>query len=165
MSRSKARRKTKDLAPAPPPPKQAFLSKPLIPEVLISLFLITATLAVFWPVKNFDFLTLDDEEYVTENPHVQAGLTAKGVLWAFTTMHASNWHPLTWLSHMLDGVLYGLSPGRPSFDQFTVSYHQYPIAFLAIQADDRRTLEEWFGGSPVCSSSSSCRIGGLGFGA
>jgi len=111
MSRSKARRKTKDLAPAPPPPKPAFLCKPLIPEVLISLFLITATLAVFWSVKNFDFLTLDDEEYVTENPHVQVGLTAKGVLWAFTTMHASNWHPLTWLSHMLDGVLYGLSPG------------------------------------------------------
>ena len=79
--------------------------------VLISLFLILTIVAVFWPVKNFRFINLDDEDYVTENPQVLNGLSFKGVTWAFTTMHSSNWHPLTWLSHMLDIELSGLSPG------------------------------------------------------
>ncbi len=79
--------------------------------VLVSLFLILATLAIFWPVKNSQFINLDDWEYVIENPHVLNGLSFKEVAWAFTTKHASNWHPLTWLSHMLDIELYGLNPG------------------------------------------------------
>ena len=78
--------------------------------VLISLFLILTIVAVFWPVKNFRFINLDDEEYVTENPQVLNGLSLNGVIWAFTTKHSSNWHPLTWLSHMLDTELYGLNP-------------------------------------------------------
>jgi len=78
--------------------------------VLISLFLILTIVAVFWPVKNFRFINLDDEEYVTENPQVLNGLSLNGVIWAFTTKHCSNWHPLTWLSHMLDTELYGLNP-------------------------------------------------------
>jgi tetratricopeptide (TPR) repeat protein len=65
---------------------------------------------VFLQVSEFAFLTWDDDHYVTKNPRVQAGLTAKGVAWAFTSFYASNWHPLTWLSHMLDVQLYGLDP-------------------------------------------------------
>jgi Flp pilus assembly protein TadD len=80
-------------------------------EFIIGLCLIVAILAVFWPVKNYEFIDFDDDVYVTENPYVKAGLTLKSVIWAFTTMHASNWHPLTWLSHMLDSELYGLNPG------------------------------------------------------
>ncbi len=68
------------------------------------------TFAVFWEVRNHDFLYYDDNVYVTENYHVQAGLTLKGIIWAFTATHASNWHPLTWLSHMLDCELYSLKP-------------------------------------------------------
>src|SRR6185369_11614228 len=49
--------------------------------------------------------------YVTDNPTVEAGLTAEGVVWAFTRSHAANWHPLTWLSHMLDVELFGLDAG------------------------------------------------------
>lgn len=78
--------------------------------VLISLFLILTIVAVFWPAKNFPFINLDDEEYVVENPQVLNGLSLKGMIWAFTTKHSSNWHPLTWLSHMLDAELYGLNP-------------------------------------------------------
>jgi tetratricopeptide (TPR) repeat protein len=79
--------------------------------VLISLLLILAIVAVFWPVKNFPFVSLDDNEYVTENPQVLNGLSLSSVVWAFTTKRCSNWHPLTWLSHMLDIELYGLNPG------------------------------------------------------
>ena len=48
---------------------------------------------------------------MTDNPHVRAGLNAAGIAWAFTASYAANWHPLTWLSHMLDVELFGLNPG------------------------------------------------------
>jgi hypothetical protein len=70
-------------------------------DVTICLFLIVASMAVFSQVRNYDFVNYNDNRYVTENRHVQAGLTWDGAVWAFTTTHASNWHPLTWLSHML----------------------------------------------------------------
>ena len=113
MSKHKVKRqiiaqKTKDRG-SPPPVKVLALPGHLL-KLFIILFLIGATLAVFWPLKNHEFINLDDDEYVTENPHVQAGLTLKGLSWAFTTTQASNWHPLTWLSHMLDCQLYGLKP-------------------------------------------------------
>ena len=78
---------------------------------LICVLLGAATLAAFWPVVRNDFINLDDRNYVIWNPDVQAGLTWKGVVWAFTTGRSSNWHPLTWLSHMLDVQLFGLNPG------------------------------------------------------
>jgi Flp pilus assembly protein TadD len=80
-------------------------------ELTVCLFLLVATAAVFWQVRSHDFLNLDDQRYVTENRHVQAGLTRDGIIWAFTTTHAEFWHPLTWLSHMLDCHLYGLNAG------------------------------------------------------
>ena len=54
-------------------------------ELMICLFLIVATIAVYWQVANHDFLNYDDREYVTGNYHVQAGLTWEGIIWAFTT--------------------------------------------------------------------------------
>lgn len=67
--------------------------------------------ALFLPSVRHGFLTYDDPAYVTQNAHVSAGLTWAGVRWAFTSIEASNWHPLTWLSHMLDCELFGLWPG------------------------------------------------------
>ena len=78
--------------------------------LLISIFLIVATVIVFWQVNYCDFINYDDHVYVTENGHVQRGLTMDGIRWAFTTYHASNWHPLTWISHMLDVQFFGLKP-------------------------------------------------------
>ncbi len=73
-----------------------------------------ATLIVFWPALSHDYIRVwDDNKYVTANPVVQAGLTWRGVLWAFTSVHASNWHPLTWLSHMADITLFGPGPRGP----------------------------------------------------
>jgi len=70
-----------------------------------------ATLVVYWGIWNSDFVDFDDTQYVTDNRHVKDGLTVDGINWAFTTFHASNWHPLTWISHMLDMSLFGMWAG------------------------------------------------------
>ena len=72
--------------------------------------LAVSALLVFWQVRNFDFVNYDDDDYVSANPHVLNGLSAGAVVWAFTTNHAGNWHPLTWLSFMLDRQLFGPNP-------------------------------------------------------
>jgi Flp pilus assembly protein TadD len=77
----------------------------------ICLVLSMAILAVYLPLRDFDFIVYDDPLYVMDNPHVQAGLTGESILWAFTTTRAGFWIPLTWLSFMLDYQLYGLNPG------------------------------------------------------
>jgi tetratricopeptide (TPR) repeat protein len=74
--------------------------------------LIIAVLGIYWQVGSHDFITYDDGQYVTMNRHVQQGLTLKSIIWAFTDTSSSNWHPLTWLSHMLDVQLYGMNPGH-----------------------------------------------------
>jgi tetratricopeptide (TPR) repeat protein len=77
----------------------------------IYLLLAASTLLVFWQVRDFDFITFDDTGYVLENPHVTTGLKMNNIIWAFTTGHAANWHPLTWLSLMFDCQLFGPNPG------------------------------------------------------
>jgi len=77
----------------------------------IYLFLSVITLVVFWRTGFHEFINYDDNDYVTNNIHVQAGLTWGGLIWAFTSFDAGNWFPLTWISHMIDCQLYGLSPG------------------------------------------------------
>jgi tetratricopeptide (TPR) repeat protein len=67
-------------------------------------------LGTFLPALQNGFLTFDDARYITANDHVRSGLTRDNVKWAFQTFHASNWHPLTWLSHMTDCQLFGLNP-------------------------------------------------------
>jgi tetratricopeptide (TPR) repeat protein len=79
-------------------------------KILIYIVLALLTFAVYWQVNQFDFTTLDDDIYVTENGHVQSGISWDGVRWAFSTTYAEFWHPLTWISLMLDYQLYGLNP-------------------------------------------------------
>ena len=80
---------------------------------LVALFLALTTLIVYWPVTTHEFISYDDPAYVTANPMVQAGLSWKGIAWAFTRIAGEHtyWHPLTWLSHMLDCQLFGLNAG------------------------------------------------------
>jgi tetratricopeptide (TPR) repeat protein len=80
-------------------------------KILMSLLLIVVTCAVYLQVGNYQFVNYDDGKYILENPHVRTGLTREGIIWAFTSTYASNWHTLTWLSHMLDVQLFGLNPG------------------------------------------------------
>ena len=78
---------------------------------LVGLALIAIVVIVYAPVRHYDFINYDDPDYVSANPNVGAGLAWSGVVWAFTRGDAANWHPLTWLSHMLDVQIYGLNPG------------------------------------------------------
>jgi protein O-mannosyl-transferase len=77
----------------------------------VCVFLAALVWLVFAQTLRHDFINLDDGAYVYKNPHVFRGLTTEGILWAFTHSHSSNWHPLTWISHMLDCQFYGLNPG------------------------------------------------------
>jgi tetratricopeptide (TPR) repeat protein len=76
-------------------------------QIYIAAGLACLTLLVYWPTLQHSFVHYDDQYYVFENPHVQAGLTANSVGWAFTTFHCANWHPLTWLSLELDAHILG----------------------------------------------------------
>jgi len=78
-------------------------------SLLVYGFLVVATLAVYWPVLNHEFVNYDDDKYVTDNPNVRCGLTRESVVWAFTKPHFHMWHPLTSLSHLLDYQLFGLN--------------------------------------------------------
>jgi tetratricopeptide (TPR) repeat protein len=66
------------------------------------------TFAAYSPLLKSGFINFDDPDYITDNPHVLGGLQLDAVLWAFKTGHAGNWHPLTWISHMLDVQIFGL---------------------------------------------------------
>ena len=77
---------------------------------IISLLLAIVAFMAFWQVMHSDFINFDDWRYVTKNRHIQDGLTMEAIRWAFTTMYAEFWHPLTWLSHMVDVQLFGLDP-------------------------------------------------------
>jgi hypothetical protein len=74
---------------------------------LLAVLLAVVTMLLYWPMTRCDFTNYEDADYVTANPQVQGGLTWANVAWAFTTDHASNWHPITWLSLMLDASLFG----------------------------------------------------------
>ncbi len=76
----------------------------------IYLLLTVITFIAFWPVSQCDFINYDDHSYVTENIHIRHGITIQAIRWAFTTGYAANWHPVTWMSHMLDVQLFGLKP-------------------------------------------------------
>jgi len=78
----------------------------------LCLLLILVTASVYSQVRDHEFVNYDDPEYVVDNPHVNTGMNPGNFSWAFTSVHAANWHPLTWLSHMVDVQLFGLDAGR-----------------------------------------------------
>jgi hypothetical protein len=77
----------------------------------ICLVLLVTSLAVYAPVRHFDFVNFDDPEFVRDNPHVRAGLSAKSLAWAFTSSESANWFPVTRLSHVLDAQFWGMRSG------------------------------------------------------
>ena len=106
MSRRKRRTPTETPAPERSDPARGFKQSCFAIAVVLAIL----TIVAFAPVRHYGFVNFDDNDYVTGNPHVTNGLTPDGVVWAFTTGHAANWHPLTWISHMVDVQLYGLDP-------------------------------------------------------
>src|ERR1019366_4253881 len=101
-------------------------------EAIICLGLAAITVTLYWPVHRHDFINFDDRDYVTENPTVRAGITWAGVQWAFAGSHASNWHPLTWLSHMLDCQVFGLKPGAHHLVNLGFHIANTLLLFLAL---------------------------------
>ena len=79
-------------------------------SLIVSLFLVLIILSVYWQVARLHFVSIDDPVYVTNNIHVNTGLTIDNIKWAFTTPHSANWHPLTWISHSLDCEIFGMNP-------------------------------------------------------
>jgi protein O-mannosyl-transferase len=77
---------------------------------LLALLLVAITVFSYWPTFSNGFITYDDNGYVTENTHLQPGVTAANVSWAFRATIMANWHPLTWISHMMDVQFFGLHP-------------------------------------------------------
>jgi tetratricopeptide (TPR) repeat protein len=86
------------------------LASPQRQQLLLTVLLIAATVALYYPAEGHPFVNFDDNLYVIENVHVTSGLRWETVKWAFSTFDEGNWHPLTWLSHAADCQLYGLNP-------------------------------------------------------
>ncbi len=102
---------------------------------------LTALIAfVYWRVGGFGFAALDDSAYVQQNPQVQAGLTAASVWWAWTSGYASNWHPLTWMSHQLDVTLFGMDPGWHHVTNAVLHAASTILLFFVLK---RMTREIW----------------------
>ena len=114
---------------APTASKFRNLSNP----VVLCLLLVAVTLAVYWPVTSHDFVNYDDPEYFTSNTHVLTGLTPGNIAWAFTTGQAGNWHPLTWLSLMLDVALFGKGPAGPHFTNLMFHLANTLLVFLLLR--------------------------------
>ena len=102
------------------------------PATLLCIVMPLITLAIYAQTANHDFINFDDTIYVTDNPVVKDGLTARTVTWAFTATTASNWHPLTWLSHMTDVQLFGLKPGGHHITSVIIHIASALLLFLLL---------------------------------
>ncbi len=98
-----------------------------------ALLLIASTLLVYAPIKDYQFVNYDDNTYVTGNNWVKRGLTWEGVRWAVTSMEEANWHPLAWLSHMLDYQLFGLNPAGHHLTNLLLHMANVLLLFSVLQ--------------------------------
>jgi tetratricopeptide (TPR) repeat protein len=117
-------------APRVAPKAEAFPLRFLRRSGALCLVLIGLIVVVFWPVGTFDYVNYDDGDYASANPHVQSGLSRANLIWAFTSGHASNWHPLTWLSHQLDCQWFGPRPGPQHL--VNVAFHAFNAVLLLL---------------------------------
>ncbi len=103
------------------------------------MFLVVITLLLYSRVSHFSFLNFDDGRYVTDNPHVRAGLKWSTLVWALTSTRDVNWHPLTWLSHALDCQLFGMNPAGPHFVNVLLHALNAVLFFLLLARATKRT--------------------------
>ena len=97
-------------APGPDRAGGAPSRREIVLAAVVCVFLLLAVLLVFWQTVNFDFVNFDDSDYVYANPNLARGFSAQGIHWAFTARQCANWHPLTWLSYLVDYQFCGLKP-------------------------------------------------------
>ena len=113
---------------------------PIDIKKVICILLSALVLAVYWKVQYHEFINYDDGRYITENKHVKSGLSKENFIWAFTHSHSSNWHPITWLSHMLDSHFYGLNPNGHHLTSLGLHIANSLLLFLVLC---RMTGEVW----------------------
>src|SRR5882672_8256986 len=102
-------------------------------------FLIAAlTVICYWPVRSHQFVSFDDQHYLFDSGYVAKGLTLSGATWALQTGYFSNWHPLTWLSYMLDAQIYGMSPGGFHFTNLIFHVANSVLLFLLLKSMTQR---------------------------
>ncbi len=106
--------------------------------LLLSLLLAVFTLAIYNQATHFSFINFDDDRYVTENPHVLAGLTWDTVKWALTSTDEANWHPLTWMSHALDCQWFQLNPAGHHLTSILLHVVSAVLLFLLLWRATRR---------------------------
>jgi protein O-mannosyl-transferase len=102
--------------------------------VLATILLVIVTVATLFPVLSCQFINIDDNVYVTANDHVRQGLSLRNAWWALTAMEAANWHPTTWLSHMLDVSLFGLDPRGHHATSLLIHLLNVVLLFLWLRA-------------------------------
>jgi Flp pilus assembly protein TadD len=122
------------------PKDRDLFSSPEKRTFVLSLLLAMLTLALYNPVSHFQFLNFDDDEYVTNNLHVQAGLSWDTISWAFRSTDAVNWHPLTWISHALDCQIFHLNPAGHHYVNLLLHAGNVILLFLLLQ---RATGKTW----------------------
>ncbi|HEX4565964.1 MAG TPA: glycosyltransferase family 39 protein, partial [Vicinamibacterales bacterium] len=111
---------------------------------MASVALVALTLLVFSSVRHFDFVNWDDQLYLTENATVQAGLSWSNVRWALTTTHSPYWHPLTWMSHMLDVTLFGMDAGWHHVTSLLIHVASTLLLFALLRRMTRETGKSAF---------------------
>jgi Flp pilus assembly protein TadD len=102
-------------------------------EFLGCIILTVTTLTVYWQVQNYEFINFDDPIYITENPYIKKGFTIENITWAFTSNYASNWHPVTWLSHLLDFKIYGFNAKGHHLNNIIIHLVNINLLFLLLQ--------------------------------
>ncbi len=137
MSRAKTPSRTrvqarKRLYPKELPKTGTFIAGKKKLNTLLCLLLAAVTIALYSPVIGHSFIVLDDSDYVTANPHIHHGLGWSTVKWAFTSTAAANWHPLTWLSHVLDYQLFALNPAGHHLDSVLIHTANALLLFLLL---------------------------------
>jgi len=125
-------------------PLERFADDPHHKPILLGALLVLSTLALYWRVSHYQFLVFDDKPYVTENIHVNRGVTLAGVVWSFTSFREGNWHPVTWLSHMADCQWFGLRPGPPHIVNVFLHAANALLLFLLLQRATGAVLRSFF---------------------
>jgi hypothetical protein len=106
--------------------------------LLICSLIAIGTIVAYWQLQHCGFILLDDSDYLVDNSFVRDGLTWKSISWAFGATHSANWHPLTWLSHMLDCELYGLNPGLHHLTNLAIHIANSVLLFLLLSNVTKR---------------------------
>src|SRR3974390_1641059 len=128
----KSKKLSTDVRPVAQPSGETGAAHVLRQNWALALLLAICTIAVYFPVLSYPFVNYDDGDYVTQNLHVQQGLTKATVAWALTSTQYSNWHPVTWLSHALDWQIFGNNPHGHHFTNVLLHSLNAAILFLLL---------------------------------